>query len=70
MKVVFMKNFFDPSTSKVTAGLFILSSHPAEIAVLKAEVVEIKGFAVCFVIVNGLWKGKFEDCVSKKSSQH
>lgn len=57
MKVVFMKNFFDPSTGKVTAGLFILSSHPAETAVLKPEIVEMKGFAVCFVTVNGLWKG-------------
>jgi len=57
IKVVFMKNFLDPSTGKVTAGLFILPSYPAEIAVLKPEVAEMKGFAVYFVTINGLWKG-------------
>ena len=52
-----MKNFLDPSTAKVTAGLFILPSYPAEIAELKPEVAEMKGFAVYFVTINGLWKG-------------
>lgn len=70
MKVVFMKNFSDPSTGKVTAGFFILSSHPAEIAVLKPEVAEMKVFAVCFVTVKGCGKETFEDGDSKKSSQH
>lgn len=57
MKVVFMRNSFDPSAGRVTAGFFILSSLPAEIAVLKPEFVEMKGFAVSFVTLNGLWRG-------------
>lgn len=65
-----MKIFSDPSTDKVTAGFFILPSHPAEIAVLKPEVAEMKDFAVCFVTVKGCGEETFEDGDSKKSSQH
>jgi len=52
-----LKNSSDPSAGRVTAGLFILASHPAEIAMLKPGVVGMKGFAVYFVTVNGLCKG-------------
>lgn len=65
-----MKNFSDPSTRKVTAGFFILSSHPAEIAVLKPEAAEMEGFAVCFVTVKSCGKETFEDGDSKNSFQH
>lgn len=57
MKVVFMKNSSDPSAGTVTAGFFILSSRPAEIAMQKPGFVGMKGFAAYFVITDGLCKG-------------